>query len=579
MRNLTYLKWPRGIPILIMLVTAILVACGSSSTATPLPTATPPATNTPVPGEPTNTPRPTATATTAPTAPITVSGKVTILTGVWGNEWFYPEGGLGEVAGYGRQLHGQFIEGNEDVELIPGILSKWEISEDGLTWNLTLRKEPVKFHNGDLLNIEDVRFSIDHTAGTATEGDVTAGAEPTQNLFQSLEITGPDTVAVTTTQPVAFFAFFILSALGPANFGGALPKKYFEEVGLEGYNKNPVGAGAFSMETYKPREQMLMERFDDYYYQPDNGLPEDRRSEWQTLDRRLVPEVATRVAALQAGDADIIQANTTVANQIEGAGGRIVFARESSYYWIFPLGCWDPELACNSKEFRLALDYAINKQLIVDRFYADGVGQVKGYVGATPSSLGYSPELDPFPFDQAKAEALLVEAGFPGGEGVPKITIHTWKAGDVPFMPEVGEVIASMWRNVGIDAEVQVGDATSVRVRWQGRELDGGYLLRPNEARFDGISLATGGYADTENKVRRAEDPVLRDLVLQTIAVTDPAERDQAVNEMWKALREEGYETSLGYVNAPWGVAERIAEWRPWSLAPYETALWTITLK
>lgn len=198
----------------------------------------------------------------------------------------------------------------------------------------------------------------------------------------------------------------------------------------------------------------------------------------------------------------------------------------------------------------------------------------------TPSGLGYSPALDPFPYDPAKAKALLREAGFPDGRGIPKLQIHTWQAGDVPFLPEVGQVIADMWKkNLGIDVELIVSDATSVKVRWQSRELDGGFILRSNEGRFDALSLAQGSYVDVREKGRRAEDPALRDLVLRTARVIDPAKKHEAYNEMWKVIREAGYEFSLGYVNLPWGAGPRIAEWRPWPLTSYQTALWTITLK
>jgi hypothetical protein len=82
-------------------------------------------------------------------------------------------------------------------------------------------------------------------------------------------------------------------------------------------------------------------------------------------------------------------------------------------------------------------------------------------------------------------------AGFGTFDTGSKLNIHSWEAGEVPFLPAVAEVIADMWRtNLGIDREVIVGDATGIRVRRQSRELDGDFNLRSNEARFDGMSLA-----------------------------------------------------------------------------------------
>ena len=71
------------------------------------------------------------------------------------------------------------------------------------------------------------------------------------------------------------------------------------------YDKNPVGAGVMVRGKFVPSEVIEFERFSDFYFQPANGFDEDRTVKFATLDLRLVPEEATRVAALRAGDADI----------------------------------------------------------------------------------------------------------------------------------------------------------------------------------------------------------------------------------------------------------------------------------
>jgi peptide/nickel transport system substrate-binding protein len=166
---------------------------------------------------------------------------------------------------------------------------------------------------------------------------------------------------------------------------------------------------------------MEFERFEDFYYQPSNGLPEDRRVKFASLDLRLVPEEATRVAALRSGEADIVPASLTTRSQVEAGGGRLVFGPEGVYARPVLWGCWasKPEIPCSKKGVRQALAYALNKDLIRDQL--DGgseVFQTKGWQFVTPSSMGYSPELDPYPYDPEKARQLLAEAGYPGGEGV-----------------------------------------------------------------------------------------------------------------------------------------------------------------
>ena len=560
----------------LMLAVGITVACGSSATATAIPTTAPTATvATPGVGVPTAIP---ATATT-PTGEPVRQETVTIMNAVWGNERFAPRDAVGEVATYGRALHGYLVAGNERSEMIPGIASEWSISEDGLIWDFKIR-DGVKFHDGSDLTLDDVVFTMDHTFGpeaatSALEASLASMAKATSGI----EGVGTDTLRITHTKPFASFLFLVSEMVAP-NSGAIMPKAYFEQVELDGYNRDPIGAGAFKMDTYKPDEQILLERFEDHYYQPDNGFSEDRRPKFQTLDLRLVSSLPTRVAALAAGNVDIIESNIAVRKQIERGGSRIIFSQESSYTWLFIPGCWKVELVCSKKDVREALDYAIDRQLIIDQLYSADSAVAKGWTAATPSALGYSPDLDPVPFDPVKAQELMARAGYPNGDGFPKLTIHTWEAGDVPFMPEQAEVIAKMWEdNLGIEVEVVVGDANTVRGRWLGRELDGEVIFRTNEARWDGGSNFNALYGTVDSAARVSEDPVLRAAMNEAFAVTAPELRQDAFNKVYKQLRDSHYDLSTLYVNLPWGVSSRIETWEPWPLAPYQTALWTIELK
>jgi peptide/nickel transport system substrate-binding protein len=135
------------------------------------------------------------------------------------------------------------------------------------------------------------------------------------------------------------------------------------------------------------------------------------------LDLRLVPEEATRVAALRAGDADIAPVSIGARRQVEAGGGRVVFGEEGVYFFARQYGCWKPQFPCHDKRVRQALAYAINKEVMQNQLYGGPeVMQVKGWGAVTPSTLGYSPDLDPFPFDPVKARQLLAEAGYPVGK-------------------------------------------------------------------------------------------------------------------------------------------------------------------
>ncbi len=562
----------------LLIVTVILLlfvagACGSPGEEAD--TAAPAAdTSAPAAPEATAVPAAAAQATEAPAAAMTeeTGGKVTLMNAVWATELFTPRDGVGETATYGRQMHAFWINGNENLEMVPGVLTDWAVSEDGHSWDLTLR-DGIVFHNGDPLTIDDAMFTMDFTFGPeAVTESISPSVQAEAADTASIEATGPNTLRVTHVSPKAFFPFFI-SDLSFGIAGVLLPKNHFESQGQDGYNDDPVGAGPFRLEKHVISEQILLERFEDYF------LPE-RGPSFQTLDMRLVPEVSTRVAALRAGDADVVEANLAVKDQVEDGGGRMIWSQESSYIWILLPGCWEEQFPCHKKEVRQALDYAIDKDLIINQLYGPQAAVSKGWNWVTPNALGYSEELDPFPYDPELAQQLMVDAGYPDGDGFGTLEIHTWKAGDVPFLPEQAQLIADMWeKNLGIDVDVIVGEAATVRERWFDRQLDGKVIVRANETRWDGGSITNAIYGNPDGGAHlggRRDDLIT--IAKDVLSVVDPALRQEAFNEAYKILREEHYEFGTGYVNLPWGVGPRIAEWEPWPVVAYQTAIWTMKL-
>jgi len=330
-----------------------------------------------------------------------------------------------------------------------------------------------------------------------------------------------------------------------------------------------------------PASVMTFERFADHYYQPKNGLPKDKRVNFTRLDMRLVPEEATRVAALRAAEADIAPVSLGSRKQVEAGGGRVVFASEGSYFWVRGLGCWKPQFPCSDKRVRHALNYAIDKNLMQTQLFAPEVLELKGWGVVTPSTIGYSPELEPFPFDPNKARQLLAEAGYPGGKGFGKLVINTYVSIALPLMPEAAQLVADMWRKeLGLDVEVKVGDEAAIKKAEKlTEELHGQIIWRDNETRLDAGTNLRVIFGPPQKKSGAHNSPELFAQVDKSLAIFDPAEREKALNSLFRRLRDEAYDIPLGYFNTPWGVGSRIKTWEPYPLAFYPSALHTITLK
>jgi ABC-type transport system substrate-binding protein len=231
---------------------------------------------------------------------------------------------------------------------------------------------------------------------------------------------------------------------------------------------------------------------------------------------------------------------------------------------------------------RQALNYAINKELIRDKLYGGPeVMQIKGWGAVTPSTSGYSPGLDPYPFDPVKARQLLADAGYPGGQGFGKLVINTYPSAVLTLMPESAQLGADFWkRELGLDVLVKVGEEAALRKALRlGEELYGQIVWRENETKVDGGDSFKAFYASPTRADRAHNDPEVFGLAQKALGVIDPVEREKAYNSAFRRLWDEAYDIYLGYINIPWGVGPRIQTWEPYPLASYLSALHTITLK
>ena len=509
---------------------------------------------------------------------------MTIMVGDLANERFdiaYVGGSPGG-ANYGRIMHGFLISMTPQTEMIPGIAEDWELSADGLTTTFTIR-EGAKFHDGSAVRPEDVLWTLRNSFGPQAHENHTADstAAAISRLMESIELTAPNQVSVKTQKPFVAFSGNI-SEIGDKWYG-MMPERdgLYDESAAEAYDLAPIGAGPMSLTEHVRASVMKFERFDDFYYQPANGFPEDKRVNFRSLDLHLVPEEATRVAALRAKDADIVPASLAVKGQVEAGGGRLIFGQEGVYVSARVLGCFDPQYPCHDKRVRQALDYAIDKELLRDSLYGEEVFVVKGWAIVTPNTYGYSPAIDPRPFDPEKARQLLADAGYPEGEGFGPLIVNTWPSTGMPYQVEAAQLAADLWkRELNLDVEVRVSDSTGTKKRQKAGELDGQILWRENEARKNATIATSSGYGDPKREINKTHsDPDLFSVTQAAMEVLDLEDREQTYKDLYVRLREESYEFGVGYVNIPWGVGPRVKTWEPYPFSLWISAIHTITVE
>src|SRR5437773_773632 len=249
----------------------------------------------------------------------------------------------------------------------PSLAESWTISKDGLTYEFVLRKG-VKFHNGDAVTAEDVKFSFERYRG--------ASAQALKDSMAAIETPDPSRVRFRLKRPWPDFMTFYLNATGAA---WIVPKKYVEKVGDEGFKKAPIGAGPYRFVSFTPGVELVLEAFDQYW----RKTPSVKR-----LVLRAIPDEATRLAALKRGEVDIAYGMSgalaeglrrTPGLTLKPVAGQVVD-------WVYFTEQWDPKSPWHDRRVRLAANYAIDRASINQ---AETLGFSKITWSIIPSSFEY----------------------------------------------------------------------------------------------------------------------------------------------------------------------------------------------
>ncbi len=320
-------------------------------------------------------------------------------------------------------------------------------------------KEGVTFHNGEDLTAEDVKFTFDRIIQENMIEYPEPHTSPRKGLtgpLESVEVMDEYTVRLILSDPWP-------PALQMLVHQQILPKDYFEEVGTEGFLKHPIGCGPFKFVEGKLDEQIVVERFEDYYGGADD-LPPVGPPFLERVIFRFIPEASTRVAALQAGEVQVID---MVPAQM------IPVLEEDPNVAVKTTGGTRPrwmEMNVHQAPFddvlvRQAMNYAVDVDLIVEKIL-DGRATV--LAGAlSPYNNFADLTLEPYGYDPDEALSLLEEAGWKDTDGDGTLdkdgnpfsfTIDTTETDK-----EYVEAIAGQLREIGIDATVRIWDMATLR--------------------------------------------------------------------------------------------------------------------
>jgi len=309
--------------------------------------------------------------------------------------WFDPAETTGIVTPFMVMyaLHDAMVKPMPGNPLAPSLAESWTRSPDGLVYEFVLRSG-VRFHNGDPLTAEDVKFSFERYRGAASK--------TFKERVTAVEIPSPTRVRFRLKEPWPDFLTFYSSATGA---GWIVPKNYVTRVGDEGFKKHPIGAGPYRFVSFTPGVELVLEAVDHYWRKP----PHMKRLVFKTI-----PDPSTRFAALKRGEIDITYWMTaSLGEELRRTPGLTLKpSLANNSYWVYFVDQWDPKSPWHDRRVRLAANHAIDRQAINQ---AETLGFSRMTYSLIPSHFEFFWQPPAIAYDRTRAKQLLTEAGYPNG--------------------------------------------------------------------------------------------------------------------------------------------------------------------
>jgi peptide/nickel transport system substrate-binding protein len=413
--------------------------------------------------------------------------------------------------------------------LVPALAESWK-RLNPTTWQFALRRG-VKFHNGDDFNAECVKFTLDRAINPETKSTISSEL----GTIAGTEIVDPFTVNVTTKAP----DFLLPVRLGEL-FGLMLSPKHTHAVGKEGIATRPNGTGPFKLVSWEKNDKMVLEANEAYW----RGAPKVKR-----IVVRPILEDAARIAALQAGEVDLI-APVPYVRIAELKRSDKLLIKTVAAPRIFHVTIDVRKPPFDNVKVRQALNYAVDVNAILKTLYF-GYGTRLATI-VDKGGLGYDPSVQPYPFDPAKAKALLAEAGVPNGFD----TEFDSFTGSIADHSKPAEAIVGFLQKVGVRAKQNVFEFSAFGPRRVQNQTAPLFIYSIGDAYLEPswvIRWMTQGGLGMHYKNAKLDEMLAR-----IEATDDPKKRAPLYSDVQKLLKEEAPFIFLYQADAVFGMSTRI---------------------
>jgi peptide/nickel transport system substrate-binding protein len=308
-----------------------------------------------------------------------------------------------------RNTFDSLVAQDADGSFVPWLAKSWTISEDELQYTFQLR-EDVTFHDGEPFNAEAVKANFDHVVDPATASAQSAsliGYAEEGGYYVGTEVLGEFEVAVNFSQPYApFLQGLSLPQLG--FYSPAVLSSSAEDLKAGGPGIT-VGTGPFVLSQYTPDQELIFTANPDYNW-PAEGSAHQGRAASDTLVIRILPETSSRVGAISGGEVDVAADFTP--NMASQLGEEVVVHSVELPGVPYSLYINEENGVFSDRLVRQAFSVGFDIQSAIDSIYEGQFSRAWSILGpTTPNSYDSSLE-GTWPFDPAKANTLLDEAGW-----------------------------------------------------------------------------------------------------------------------------------------------------------------------
>ncbi|MDR7417279.1 MAG: ABC transporter substrate-binding protein [Armatimonadota bacterium] len=314
----------------------------------------------------------------------------------------------------------------------PGLAAEMPQTPDELTWVIKLRPN-VRFHNGEPFGAEALKYQLDWILDPRNESHY----RPRFAFIDRVDVVDPLTVRIRTKEPAPVLRYYLV------DFAIMNPTQH-RQGGNDAVNRGPIGAGPYRFVRWDRDERLVLEANANYWNKP----PAIRR-----LEFRFIPDFSARLAALLAGEADIVKDVPPIAvDQVNRSGIAEVRSVPSSRINYVALVNFKPG-PLQDRRVRQAMNYAVNVDEIITNLFKGRATRIPGALSSINEDVNRN--LKPYPYNPERAVQLIKEAGYDPAR--LEFTLDS-PSGRYPLDKEAAEAIAAYLGRIGIRVRVQVNE-------------------------------------------------------------------------------------------------------------------------